>query len=136
LHYEGAYNAESLPANPDFDKKIQFNGLSFHIGSFLQFARLQNHAVRQYFEFNSNFTRNELREKFNGLYKDGLNQISSSNNVNVNDEVFFYILNKASPVNKKAVKDAVIVLMAYYFEYCDIFESPGQEIGEQSSWPL
>jgi hypothetical protein len=39
-----------------------------------------------------------------------------------NDQIFFHILKKSTPNCKKSYSDAVYVLMAHYFEYCDIFE--------------
>jgi hypothetical protein len=43
---------------------------------------------------------------------------------NYADKRFIYILNTASCKKVKPVIDAVLVLMSYYFEACDIFEEP------------
>ena len=41
------------------------------------------------------------------------------------DDVFMYIYKLSLPPDAtKAHADAVMTLMAYYFECCDIFESP------------
>lgn len=119
---EKPYKPEEIPDNIDFTKKIVFNGLTQPVADLLNVGRLQEYAVRDYFELNSDFTRSELRDKFNSIYTEALKVIDESETKN--DEVFFYILNTASPSNRKSVQDAVIILMAYYFEYCDIFEAP------------
>ncbi|MEM6319907.1 MAG: ABC-three component system protein [Bacteroidota bacterium] len=122
LKFESPYKPESIPSNPNFEFKIQFNGLNDTIGSLLDMGRLQNHIITTYFELNSEFTKDELRNKFTFFYKEGLKEID--NLKNKSDLLFFYILEKVSPNQTKPVQDAVIVLMAYFFEYCDIFETP------------
>ena len=54
------------------------------------------------------------------LYEEGKEKIGDDS-----DTIFYYILNEANPFpEKKLPQDAVIVLMSYYFEACDIFEPP------------
>ncbi len=78
--------------------------------------------INDYFELNSDFTKEELRKKFNGLYKKG--KAIFSEGEDKNDNIFLYILKNASPRNNHAIFSAVYVLMSYYFECCDIFETP------------
>jgi hypothetical protein len=40
------------------------------------------------------------------------------------DRVFFHMLNVVAPAATKQVQDAAIVLIAYFFEKCDVFEDP------------
>ena len=40
------------------------------------------------------------------------------------DRVFFLLLNDIVPGATKQVQDAAIVLIAYFFEKCDVFEDP------------
>lgn len=44
--------------------------------------------------------------------------------LSLNDLVFFDILDSITPGQSKRTQDAAIVLMAYFFESCDIFEDP------------
>ncbi len=122
LQYESPYTEEAIPPDPNFDEKIQFNDLNVYIGGLLDMGRLQSHIVIKYFELNSNFTKDELRTKFNYFYEQSQKEITEEENNS--DIIFFSILEKASPNKTKAVQDAVLVLMAHYFEYCDIFETP------------
>lgn len=116
------YKIEKIPADPDFVKKLTFNRLSSRVAGLLDFGNHQNYVMDDYFKFRSNFVKAELREIFRTFYEAGVCSIPE--NEDKPDMVFFYILDKASANKTKAVQDAVLVLMSYYFEYCDIFEVP------------
>ena len=111
---------------PDFDEKIKFNGLSRGVDAFLINGSYQSGAIDEYFNRNSDFSRQELRTAINRIYLESLeNEYSeASDDVSVGDLRFFYILNKISHSDNKNVQDAALVIMAYYFESCDIFEDP------------
>ncbi|GHT37176.1 hypothetical protein FACS189435_1620 [Bacteroidia bacterium] len=113
---------EVIPLNPDFDRKISFNSLSGNVAAYLQCHRVNEFAINDFFELNSNFAKNELRNVFNVLYNEALSIISDSKDKN--DKVFFYIYEKSYPKHSVAINAAIFTLMAYYFEYCDIFETP------------
>ena len=113
---------EIIPINPDFDKKLSFNSLSKNVAVYLQSHRINEFAINDFFELNSNFAKNELRNVFNGLYNEALNIIPDSEDKN--DKIFFYIYEKSYPKHSVAINAAIFTLMAYYFEYCDIFEVP------------
>lgn len=114
---------------PDFDKKISFNGLSRPVGSLLITASYQRSTVDDFFRRNSSFIKQSLRDSFNQMYLDASRSIpiSEPSPPSRGDRIFFEILHKATPgpsKTSKDVQDAVLVLMAYYFESCDIFEDP------------
>ena len=113
---------ERIPLKPDFDKKIIFNSLSEVVSEFLNIGQRQNYAVNDFFQLNSNFIKEDLRKIFSTLYEEGKELIPESETKN--DEIFQYIVEKSSPNEKQITYDAIFVLMAYYFEYCDIFETP------------
>ncbi|MDP8212103.1 MAG: hypothetical protein P9X22_02275 [Candidatus Zapsychrus exili] len=117
-----AYNEERIPKNPDFDKKIVFNNLSESVASLLNQGNYQNHVIKDYFEKNSISLKSDIKEIFVNYYSNGVKEVN--NDINKSDAVFFYILTKASPKRTRPVQDAVLVLMAYYFECCDIFQTP------------
>lgn len=116
------FKKEVIPLKPDFEQKIAFNNLSSTVGNLLRYGDYQSYIVKDYFSLNSKFAKEDLRRIFSQLYVEAKNAVPVVSGQN--DEVFFYILNKASPNKRKQVQDSVIVLMAYYFEYCDIFEAP------------
>lgn len=102
---------------PNFDEKIKFNNLvkSQH---YLNNAYFQISKINQYF-LGCPEKKELLREKFSNLYKEAV-AIFQDNS----EQQFHYILDKASPVNTLPIKNAVISLMAIYFESCDIFKEP------------
>lgn len=114
--------SEQIPETPNFDRKIQFNSLSSITASFLNAGQRQSFVIKEYFELNSKFIKEDLRQIFNDIYKNAVKEIPDSETKN--DEIFQYILDKSSPIDNFAHYSAVYILMAYYFEYCDIYETP------------
>ena len=120
LEYEVSGADETIPANPDFEDKITFNSISESFANFLRVGRQQTYVVNDFFKYNSNFAKDELRDKFQSLYSEGKDLYGES--ATSSDQIFLHIRNKSTPSSKKVYYDAVYVLMAHYFEYCDIFE--------------
>jgi len=112
---------EEIPLNPDFEKKLEFNNISNSVSDILRFAYQQTYIVTDFFNTNSNFAKDELRDKFEGLYEKSKSLFSGSDTYS--DNIFFYIRDQSSPNRKLAYFNAVYILMAHYFEYCDIYES-------------
>ena len=110
-----------IPKKPDMMRKIEFNGLSEAISDRMLVALINVNAIDDYFNNNNNFLRDELRDRFNTYYVEAAHELDNP------DEIFAAIYNKALPKSPtKAHADAVMTLMAYYFECCDIFKSPEQ----------
>jgi hypothetical protein len=74
-------------------------------------------SLENYLNNQGNFLGDELRTKMNEIYE-------SEKRVFSGDELFWTIVNKASPRVAQPFQSAVIVIMAKYFEACDIFERP------------
>lgn len=130
LHETVTYllNAE-LPTNPldnltvpDFDEKIAFNGLSEVVKSRLVVSSYQEGVLMTYFNDNPG-VKEILQKKFNALYEQSKENIPDIQE-NCSDCRFYYILEKASHKNTASIQISVLVLMAYYFSSCDIFEEP------------
>jgi hypothetical protein len=66
---------EEIPPNPDFEKKIQFNSLSKAVADFLNAGQRQNFVINDFFELNSKFIKEELRQIFNNTYKEAILEI-------------------------------------------------------------
>lgn len=115
---------EIIPDDPNFENKLMFNNLSSYVCEYLNAGRRQSYVINEYFGLNSDFVKEELRKRFNSIYNQGKKKIPESDTKN--DELFMYILKKSSPSNKMSIYNAVYILMAYYFEYCDIYETPIQ----------
>ncbi len=105
---------------PDLDEKIKFNSLSEPIVSWLNSGYFQLHFLNEYLSNNSDFLADSLRDKMNDIY-------TQEKNKNNGDDLFWAILNCASPKADKIYQISVIVIMSKYFETCDIFEEPFQK---------
>jgi hypothetical protein len=113
---------QALPADikmPDWDQKIKFNQLSKITATRLNNGYLQINNLQKYLDNNSNFLADNLRDKMNEIYV-------SEKKIYSGDELFWAIVIKASPRNEAPYQAAVIVIMAKYFEACDIFERPDE----------
>jgi hypothetical protein len=105
---------------PDWDKKIKFNGLSQPVAGLLNSGSVQIASLTEYLNNQGNFLAEDLRNKINEIY------VSEKKNF-IGDALFWKIVNIASPKEKQAYQSAVIVIMAKYFESCDIFEPPTED---------
>lgn len=110
------YRNPSLPT-PDFEKKIQFNNLSNECRSYLVAGIRSIGELENYFKTRVSI-RKELQQKLTKLYEKSKEEQENS------DEIFYDVFCKARPGNGQAISDATMVVMAYYFEACDIFEVP------------
>lgn len=119
--------------DPDFEKKIVFNNLSL-TANWLRDADYRRGTVEQFFQANGSFCRQAVRDKLKAIYEAGkvLTFPSAPNQASSQDQLLAYILNQVTPKpidpnDKRAEKelhDAALVVMAYFFEACDIFEEP------------
>lgn len=105
---------------PDWDDKIKLNSLSEYISKLLNNGSFQLHSLDEYLKNNGNFLADSLRDKMNEIYL----QEKENNN---GDELFWAIVNYASPRAEHSFQTSVIVIMSKYFETCDIFEEPIKE---------
>jgi hypothetical protein len=126
--YKGAIGSTQLFEAPDFDEKIKFNGLSQRIGALLNSAAYQVGILDDYFTLNSEFTKQSLRNVLNEMYQSALARRFEVSGASKNDLVFFDILDSVAPAQTQGVRNAALVVMAYFFESCDIFEDPTQTV--------
>jgi len=117
--------------SPDFEEKIVFNGLAL-TGGLLRDANYRVGTLEEYFRANSSFTRQDVRDRLRAIYEDSCRKLNSEGVALTPDEMLFHILNEVCPTPPsgnqrlhKEMQDAALVVMAYFFESCDIFEEPG-----------
>lgn len=116
---------------PDFEDKIRFNGLA-ESGNWLRAKQYETWQIDDYLSRNSDFTKQALRDFLAGYYAESVIAIKdgqSDSGITLGDLRFAFVLNKVAPqTNNPAAdrlrRDAAMVLMAKYFEACDIFEEP------------
>jgi len=121
----GKFNPNNItfPNEINFDKKIRFNKLSKVFATLLRTAFHQDYIITEYFKYNSKFAKENLKTVFSSFYKEALDVIPDGIPEKA-DLVFDCILDKARPRNNMAVTNAVLTLMAHYFESCDIYDEP------------
>lgn len=118
--------------DPDFEQKIVFNNLNL-TANWLREADYRRGTVEQFFEMNGAFCRQAVRDKLKAIYESGKAlTFPSTATASSEDQLLAYILEQATPEPddknnnrlKKELHDAALVVMAYFFEACDIFEEP------------
>lgn len=117
--------------SPLFKEKIVFNELKA-TAPLLTTANYRTGTLEIYFSANSNFTRQEVRDKLKAIYEDSKQIIfPNSDDATESDHRLFYILNEITPKStnnnprvSKELQDAALVVMSFFFEACDIFEEP------------
>lgn len=116
--------------SPEFGAKLIFNDLTVAAG-FLTAGSYQTSTVESFFDLNTNFARQAVRQSLNDMYINSTNQGFEADPVSgftVQDHIFFDVLASATPNSfggsKGATQKAVLVLLSYFFESCDIFEEP------------
>ena len=122
MNFESNFSENNLPDQLDFTKKIKHNELSAYIGNHLQLAHHSIYQVEKYFKYNSDFEKDELQKKFITLYQkevESVELVEDRSNI-----VFINLLSKICPRDNQSVRMAALILMAHYFEACDIFEEP------------
>ena len=130
LATKAPFTPESL-RTPDFGEKIAFNELSATVAAHLRFGAFQTEAVDDFFSRNSDFAKQTLRDHLSGLYVGSRKRFGEVVDTDRADFVFFDLLNEMIPPGRRTgdrahahAQEAAIVVMAYYFEACDVFEDP------------
>lgn len=123
LSHEKLASGGEVMEVPDFDQKISFNGLSPEVAILLKNGSFQASVLYEFFENNSGFSRQDLQLRFVSLYEKGKREIAEDVE-NRSDVIFLFILKESLPKLTKSAENAVLVLMSYFFESCDIFEEP------------
>lgn len=117
-------NQDVVLVAPDFDAKLQMNQLPDPVAALLRVGNYQAGAVERYFDTHGEFSRGVVRDYFAQAYEEAKAVTTTP------EQAFFYLLEATTPVSpstatEKQLQDATLVLIAYFFETCDVFEEPG-----------
>lgn len=104
----------------EFQEKIRFNGFTEHVEVFMKAASYVHGAIEGFFERHGNFSQSLLKDHVISEYL----RIAEDGELADPDMVFFKLLDNLSPRKEKAVGDATMSVIAYFFEACDIFKKP------------
>jgi len=108
---------DSLIVYPDWDDKIQINNLGRIESQYLNTASFQVASLDNYLKNESIFFAEGIKDQIRNVYK------NLENNYSGND-LFWEIVTKISPRQDSSIQTSVIILLAKYFETCDIFKEP------------
>lgn len=116
----------SLGELPDWDEKIRFNCLGPVPESMMEAGAHQLGSLEAYFKSNSRWLRSRVRDRLVKIYASIRDETlwKPDGTTSSGDSVFFQILSTICPRSERAVTNAGIVLLAYFFETCDVFEEP------------
>jgi len=129
IEYTRTEGAPEILSAPDFAEKIKVNDLSPRVSSLLWSAGNQIGIFENYFEKNSNFSKQQIKNHLNRIYQ-GAKQREYppiQEGLTNSDYVFMEVLKISVPAQTQEYVNATLVVMAAFFESCDIFEEPGQK---------
>ena len=102
---------------PDWDEKITFNQLGTLAARYLNDGFLQIGSLEEYLNNQSQFFADEVKNRIREIY------IECDKN-HAGDELFWEMVSMISTQPEARFQTASIVLLAKYFETCDVFEEP------------
>lgn len=116
---------------PDFSDKIAYNNLSVVISDKLNYARYYLAKVDEFFDSFPQYNKEKLRDQIKKIYIDAC-LIIGENEKSYADRRFKYVLEKiVYNAESKSVVDNALIILAAFFESCDIFEEPKKEVGNE-----
>lgn len=119
-----AVTPEALLRVPDFSEKLRLNRINPHVAALLTAGNMQSGAVEGFFNSHAGFSKMAIRDKLAQMYATAKAAVDGAHS-NRGDLIFWLLLEGITPSeNGKAAQDAAIVLLAYFFETCDVYEDP------------
>jgi len=114
---------------PDFNEKIQFNGLTEPVSIFLKNYSYQTQDVDDFLMKRDIGLKQSIATEMQEMYEESTKIIPD--NIEVANIRYVWMMEKLIPENAKkhphslkAYREAAQVILAKYFEICDIYEHP------------
>lgn len=118
---------ESLIEPAEMEEKIKFNNLNTEVSNILNQHSIYIGQLEEYFSNKGDFEREKVQQILTEIYEDAIHNISDDV-TDANSIRFFYIVDKITPEKANiSIMNAIYILMAYYFEACDIFLNPNNK---------
>lgn len=116
---------------PDFDVKIEFNGLAGPAADWLRALSYQAAEIDEFLGKRDPYLAQAIAQELHDLYQQSLGAITDED-TDAPALRFIWMRDqlipdggKAHPHTLKAYREAAGVVLAKYFETCDIYEEPG-----------
>jgi hypothetical protein len=114
---------------PDFDEKIEFNGLSDAIGARLRANSYQDADVSDFLNTRDQWLGEGIAQELRDLYAQSKSKIIDV--ADAADLRYVWMLEKIIPLTAKthphtlkAFQGAAEVILAHFFEACDVYDKP------------
>ncbi|MBX7044735.1 MAG: hypothetical protein K1X86_02770 [Ignavibacteria bacterium] len=111
-------NPDKLIPTPDFSEKITLNSLDEKVQAFLIIGNSYANSVEDYFRYQNKDGKIILQNYFNSFY------LELKNNITDNNLIFWKMYYHLLSLSSQNINHPIMAILAYYFEFCDIFEPP------------
>jgi hypothetical protein len=123
LHEDGPMPVLGIPLDPSLDRKIEFNQLPELVASHLRSRNAEAASViSTYFRYRSTSDKELLGQRFKGFYNSA--EVLFAEADEAQSLIFYQILDRITLQKTARHQNAALLLMAYYFEACDIYKEP------------
>lgn len=123
LHDDGPMPSLAIPLDPSLDRKIEFNKLPAPIASHLRSRNAEAASVvSAFFRYRSTSDKELLGQRFKGFYNTAETLFVDAHETQ--SLIFYQILDHITLQKTTRHQNAALLLMAYYFEACDIYKEP------------
>lgn len=119
---------------PIWDEKIKFNGISQNLDLKLKTNSLQGHRVRDYLKGSKSTDSQDIAQQINNIYKESKIHLPDTLE-NSADMRYFWIVDRLIPTDifqtasipvLQAFRNASEIVLAHYFDTCDVYDNPNQ----------
>lgn len=110
-------------AYPDWSQKIHFNNLSKEFEEYLNEASQQLYQLENYLDHNPSQAE-EIQKHVVSAYNEIIDNEQFKSTCVTGDNIFWELIEKCMPGKENCYLKPVIIILAKYFEACDIFEEP------------
>lgn len=117
---------------PVWDEKIKFNGISANLDLKLKTNSLQGHRVRDFLISSKKTDPQDIAQQINNIYKESKVHIPDTLE-NSADMRYFWIVDRLIPTEilqtastpvLQAYRNASEIVLAHYFDTCDVYDNP------------
>ena len=123
LHDDGPTPSLAIPMDPSLDRKIECNQLPPAIASHLRSRNAEAASViSTYFRYRAASDKEILGQRFKAFYTAA--EILFAGAAEAQSLIFYQILDHITLQKTRPHQNAAMLLMAYYFEACDIYKEP------------
>lgn len=129
--HDAGWGIQSKNVAPDFDAKIRFNGLDGYAADRLRCMSYQVGSVDEFFGSRDPYRAQAVAQELRKLYEQSLQHVPDEAEDAAALRYTWMVENMIPPVARqntfvlKSFREAAEVVLAKYFETCDVYAKPG-----------